>query len=121
MSEERLTRIEQRLDLIATDVAVLKTDVAELKTNVAGLKTDGAGLRNEVVDLRRHMLVLHEETMDRLKAMGEDDSIRREMRAGFADLRRLIADHAIPGDAADRSFTATLDDHERRIRALEQG
>ncbi len=113
MSEERFDRIEQRVDGIVANLDVLKTDVAVLKTDVAGLRTD-------VVDLRRHMGVLHEDVVDRIKALGEDDSLRREMRAGFAEVRQLILEHAIPGDAADRMFAATLSDHERRIKTLEQ-
>jgi uncharacterized coiled-coil DUF342 family protein len=141
MSEERFERIEQRLDglwvdmaEIKADVAELKTDVAELKTDVAGLKTDVAGLKTDVGglkgavtdlqresrDLRIHMGVLHEDLVDRIKAIREDDSLRREMRAGFAELKQLLLDHAIPGDAADRHFAATLHDHEQRISTLER-
>jgi hypothetical protein len=86
-------------------VRVLKTDVAELKT-------DGR-------DLRRHMGVLHEEVLDRLRGIGENDSLRREMRAGFAEMRKMFLDHTIPGDAADRQFGVTLADHEQRIKTLE--
>ncbi len=119
MSEERFDKIEERLDEVAADVGVLKTDVAGLKTDVAGLKTDVAGLKTDVADLRRHMGVLHEEVLDRIRGIGEDDSLRQEMRAGFAELRQLFKDHAIPGEAADRRFAATLNDHERRIQTLE--
>jgi len=108
------------VEVLKTDVAVLKTDVAGLKTDVAGLKTDVAGLKTDVADSRRHMGVLHEEVLDRIKGIREDDSLRREMRAGFAELRQLFLDHAVPGEAADRHFANTLQDHERRIHTLEQ-
>jgi chromosome segregation ATPase len=125
---------------LKTDVAGLKTDVAELKTDVAGLKTDVAGLKTStagletggaslrvhvqantaaIAELRRHMGMLHEDVIDRIRALKEDDSLRREMRAGFAELRQLLTDHTVVGDAADRRFAATLDDHEHRIRSLE--
>ena len=120
MSDERFTGMERRIDAVAAGLEVVKADVAGLKTDVAGLKTDVAGLKTDVVDLRRHMGVLHEDLIDRITAIGADDSLRREMRAGFTELRQLILDHAIPGDAADRAFAATLQDHERRIQRLEK-
>src|SRR5688572_23032059 len=106
MSDDRFDGMARRMDGLAADLDILKTDVAIIKTDVK--------------DLRRHMDVLHEETIDRLKAIAADDSLRREMRAGFAELRQLILNHAIPGDAADRTFAATLKDHEQRIQKLEQ-
>ncbi len=66
------------------------------------------------------MGVLHEDILDRFRTLGEDDSLRREMRAGFAELRQILKDHIVVGDAADRRFAATLMDHERRITNLEQ-
>lgn len=114
MSEERFDRVDKRLDGLGADVQVLQADVAVLKTDVAELKTD-------VRDLRRHMGVLHEEVLDRIQGIGEDDSLRREMRAGFAELRQIFLDHTIPGDAADRQFGVTLADHETRISTLELG
>jgi chromosome segregation ATPase len=140
VSEERFDRIERRLDGVAADVAVLQTDVAVLKSDVAVLKVDVSELKTDVselktdvwelkakvadnttgiADLRRHMGVLHEEVLDRFRALAEDDSLRREMRAGFAELRQLLKDLTVVGDAADRRFAATLDDHEDRIRRLE--
>ena len=41
------------------------------------------------------------------------------MQAGFAELRELLTNHVVVGDAADRRFAAMLDDHERRIQTLE--
>jgi chromosome segregation ATPase len=120
MSEERLHEIDQRLDRLTTDMSELKTDVAELKTDVAGLKTDVAGLKSETVDLRRHMGVLHEDVIDRIRGIREDDSLRQEMRAGFAMILKRLDYHVIPGEAADRAFAATLADHEKRITTLER-
>jgi outer membrane murein-binding lipoprotein Lpp len=141
MSEERFNEIDRRFDELAADVSELKTDVAELKTDVAGLKTDVAGLKTDVaglktdvaglktdvaglktetVGLRRHMGVLHEDVIDRIRGIREDDSLRQEMRAGFAMILKRLDDHAIPGEAADRGFAATLADHEKRITAIER-
>ncbi len=127
MSDQQLEQILTRLGGlegttggVVRDVAVLKTDVAVLKTDVAVLKTDVAVLKTDVKDLRRHMGVLHEEVLDRIKGIGEDDSLRREMRAGFAELQELFRDHAIPGDAFDKQCAMTLSGHERRLKTLEQ-
>jgi len=116
----RLGSLEGTTGGLVRDVGVLKTDVAVLKTDVAVLKTDVTEIKVDLKDLRRHMGVLHEDVLDRIKGLGEDDSLRREMRAGFAELRELFRGHAIPGDAFDRQSALTLSDHERRIQALEQ-
>lgn len=119
MSEERFDRIDKQFDGLDADVQILQEDVAVLKTDVAVLKTDVAELKTDVRDLRRHMGVLHEEVLDRIRGIREDDSLRREMRAGFAELRQMFLDYTIPGDAADRQFGVTLADHEKRISTLE--
>jgi hypothetical protein len=108
MAEDRLDRMDRKLDLVAGDVAVLKTDVMSLRDGQA--------------DLARQMRVLHEEVIDRIRTIGEGEfaAIRSEMRAGFADLRQILTDHITVGDAADRSHAHRLDDHERRISAIEQ-
>jgi predicted nucleic acid-binding Zn-ribbon protein len=112
--EETTRGLVRQVDVLAKDVTILKTDVAVLKTDVAVLKTD-------VKDVRRHMGVLHEEVLDRIKGIREDDSLRREMRAGFAELRQLFLNHTVPGEAADRRLFAITADHEQRISALESG
>lgn len=111
--DTRFDRVEKRLDGVAADVGVLKTDVGVLKTDVGGLKS-------ELSDLRRHMGVLHEEVIDRIRGIGEDDSLRNEMRTGFAEIRQMFRDHTVPGEAADKHFSKTLDNHEQRIQALER-
>ena len=113
MSEERFDEIDRRFDLLTADVKELQSDVAELKTDVGGLKADVAGLKAETVDLRRHMGVLHEDVIERIRGLHDDDSLRQEMRAGFAMIVKRLDDHAIPGEAADRAFAATLADQRK--------
>jgi len=61
MSDERFDRIELRLDR---------------------LEHGQQAMRGEIGELRRHMGVLHEEVMDRLKALTFDpEPLRREFRA----------------------------------------
>jgi outer membrane murein-binding lipoprotein Lpp len=126
MSEERFDEIDRRFDRLTAnvtslqaDVTNLQTDVTNLQADVTVLKTDVAGLKTETVDLRRHMGVLHEDVIDRIRGIREDDSLRLEMRAGFAMIMKRLDDHTVPGDAADRAFAATLADHEKRIASLE--
>jgi hypothetical protein len=126
MSEVRFDEIDRRFDRLTAnvtglqaDVTNLQADVTNLQADVTVLKTDVAGLKTESVDLRRHMGVLHEDVIDRIRGIREDDSLRLEMRAGFAMIMKRLDDHAIPGEAADRAFAATLADHERRITSLE--
>jgi predicted nucleic acid-binding Zn-ribbon protein len=120
MSEERFDEIDRRFDRLTANVTNLQADVTHLQADVTVLKTDVAGLKTETVDLRRHMGVLHEDVIDRIRGIREDDSLRLEMRAGFAMIMKRLDDHTVPGDAADRAFAATLADHEKRITSLER-
>ena len=76
---------------LRTDVNGLRTDVKELRTDVTGLRTDVDGLGVGFVDLKRHMLVLHEETMQAIRDLAPDLApIRREFRAADEALREDI-------------------------------
>jgi len=44
---------------------------------------------------------------DRIRGIREDDSLRQDMRAGFAMILKRLHDHAIPGEAADRAQRTT--------------
>jgi hypothetical protein len=81
---------------LKTDVGTLKTDVITLKTDVGTLKTDVGTLKVGQVELRRHMDVLHEEVLDRLKAVtldpqAIDDKIERGDNAVRAEFNQRIA------------------------------
>ncbi len=90
MSDDRLARIEGRLEELVvgqaelrTEVGGLRGDVAELKEDVGGLKVDVAELKEDVGELKsdvrrldsrvddvqRHMHVLHEDVIDRIKGL----------------------------------------------------
>ena len=110
MSEERFDRLDAKfavltadVSALTTDVAVLKTDVAGLKTDVAGLKTDVAELRVGQVDLGHQMRLLHEDVIDRIKAIPDSrEVIRQEIRNGLAEIRE--------------EFNRRLDPLERTVR-----
>jgi hypothetical protein len=66
------------------------------------------------------MDTFHQEVVNQLGILDERRKrLRREMRAGFAELRQILTDHMVVGDAADGQFATRLDDHEKRIRTLE--
>jgi hypothetical protein len=66
------------------------------------------------------MGVLHEETLERIRASAEDDSLRIEMNRRFDDVLRRLDDHAAAGDAADRHFARTVAEQGRRLDAVER-
>ena len=88
MSEERLTRIENTLTEVRTDVEELRSGQAELRTDVQELRSGQTELRAEVRDLGHQMRVLHEDVIDRIKAIPDPTEVlRRAMKTGFSELR----------------------------------
>lgn len=126
---------ELRTDVndLKVGVAELRVDVNELKAGVAEIRADVAELRIEVkdiqagqvdlgaafVDLRRYVGVLHEEALNRIRAIGQDDGLRQEMRRGFAELSGLLSNHVLVGDAVDQEHSRQLADHETRLQSIE--
>jgi uncharacterized coiled-coil DUF342 family protein len=97
MSEERLERIEQELGGLKTDVAGLKTDVGGLKGEVGGLREDMTKLQGGLKEFREQMLVLHEDTIDKIKALAPDfDPLRREFREADAKLADALDKRIVP-------------------------
>lgn len=83
MTEERWDRLEATVAELVTGQTALRSDVDQLKTDVA--------------DLRGHMLVLHEEVIDTIKALAPDfEPLRREMHQGDAEVRREMNDRVVP-------------------------
>src|SRR5688572_19151885 len=103
MSEQRFDGIDRRFDEVDRRFDEVDLRFVEVDRRLEALTA-------ETVDLRRHMGVLHEDVVDRIRGIREDDSLRHEMRAGFAMIMKRLDDHAIPGEAADRAFAATLAD-----------
>ena len=104
---------------LKADVAELKTGQAELRADVAELKTGQAELRSDVTELktsvgrlesgqdelRRHMHVLHEDVVDRIKAIPTNGPTRAEMTRGFEELREVIGRRLDPLEAAVRRLS----------------
>ena len=131
MSEERLAVLETKVDELAAGQVELRTEVADLRRDANGLRTDVNGLRTDVnglradvdglrtdvdglstnvtglsanfVELKRYMLVLHEETMESIRALAPDFApIRREFRAADESLREDINRRLDPLERAVR-------------------
>jgi chromosome segregation ATPase len=138
--EGRLDRVEGRLDTIGDDVGVLKTDVGVLKTDVGVLKTAVGGLQtavgglqtsvgrleagmtgleNRLEEVDRHMGVLFEELVDRIKALDRDDGTRLEMRRTVAEVRSELAEHVTSDSDAHRHFAESVREHAQRLTRLE--
>lgn len=130
--EHRLHRLETGQDALRADVAGLKSDVAELKADVGELKSDVAGLKSDVVglkadvvglkanvdDLGREMRVLHEDAVERIKAIPEYTGPTRK---DFLELRELLQREVIekrldPLTAMVRQHHIDIEELKRRHR-----
>ena len=101
---------------LRTDVAGLHSDVRELRTDVEELRTGqvvlGAGLnhlRARVGDIDHQMRVLHEDVIDRIKAIPDPTEARRqEMKAGFARLEDALDRRLGPLELTVREHSVEL-------------
>lgn len=130
MSEERLTKIESSLTEIRSDVHGLRTDVQEIRTDIQEIRTDVRELRTDVQELRAgqnelradfttlrtevrdmgHLMrVLHEDVIECIKAIPDPtETIRREMKAGFAELREEMNRRIDPLELTVRDHSIEL-------------
>jgi hypothetical protein len=78
MSEDRFGQLEQKIDSLGKN----------LRQDMRGLRDEMHGLYS---DLGHQMRVLHEDTIDRIKALAPDlEPIRREFKAADTELRQGI-------------------------------
>ena len=135
---------------LKTDVAGLKTDVAGLKLAVTGLETDVAGLKAEVSGLKGDVLSLkaqmagldlrvgrleHEALKHFARLTGDVRELRERLDAHDAlttlqvthfdahvqDITSAIGDLTTLHTSSTSKILTKLEDHERRISALERG
>jgi outer membrane murein-binding lipoprotein Lpp len=76
-----IATLHSRTDGLQTDVTGLRSEVGELRSEVGELRNDVGELRNDVGSLRTHMLVLHEDVITRIAALGEVRSKRRRPKS----------------------------------------
>lgn len=131
-----LNRLSDDLATVKSDVAGLKTDVAGLKTDVAGLKTDVAGLKTQLVGLEHRVANLERETFLQFGRLARDMRELRErldaheafcafqfqaIDAHFHDVSVSFGDLRTLHTSGTQVILSKLEDHERRITALERG
>jgi len=119
MSEEQLTSIDTRLMSVETKVGDLDHKVGGLddKFNDLDAKFDGLdnrfneldtkfdGLSTQFHDLSHQMLVLHEDTIDKIKALAPDfGPVRRDFAEADTKLREEIDQRLVPLEAFARKF-----------------
>jgi chromosome segregation ATPase len=118
--EQRLNHVEQRLDRVEQRLDRVEQKLDQVEQKVDRLAADVSTVAERLEDLHRHMLVLHEDVIDRIRAIGEHHTLRPEMQAEDKALRDTLTQHIALSDATDRRFVRRLDDHERRITFLER-
>jgi chromosome segregation ATPase len=104
---------------LKADVSGLKADVSGLKADVSGLKTEVSGLGERIEDVSRHMGVMHEDLIDRIKALDWREEARSDMHRNVAEVRVELAAHATTDGDAHRFFATSLTEQDRRIGRLE--
>ena len=128
-------QLKAGVSVLKTDVAGLKTAVARLETDVAGLKTDGQSLKQLLIGVDIRVSRLERETLTQFTVLTREV---HELRSRF-DAHEAYSSHqllSIDGHyveisaalddfrslhtSSTRLILARLDDHERRISALEQ-
>jgi len=102
-----LAEVRTGLDEVRTGLKEVRTDLDELRTSVAELHVGHTELRlataASIEELGRQMRVLHEDTIERIKALAPDfRPIRREFRAADAALFDEIDRRLTPLEAAER-------------------
>lgn len=109
-----VNQLRTEVDELRAEVNQLRAEVNQLRAEVNALRAEVSELRGRVDDLERHMLVLHEDVIDRIAAIPDPtDAILREMRAGFADMREWVDRRLTP-------IELLLRQHDADIRDLKQ-
>jgi hypothetical protein len=88
-----------------------------LRTRQDDSRTELSRLGGQLV---HDMGVMHEDLLDHIRGAADDSGLRSEMNRRFDEVLAQLRDHALPGDAADRHFARTLNDHEKRLTDLER-
>ena len=96
MPDEQYPSIEARFDGVDS-----RLDRVESRLDGIDSRLDGLGSRLDQVD--RNMHVLHEDLVDRIKALAPDfGPVQREFRSEIADLRESTDRRLIPLETAER-------------------
>jgi archaellum component FlaC len=127
--EGRLAKVEDSVVGLRADVDGLRTDVDGLRTDVDGLRTDVNGLRTDVKGLTSRVTTLEEETR-KLRILGEENTSQIKLIAEVqshhgtvleqhSQLLNQIVKDIEPLKVLPDLVRPLVQDHERRIAALE--
>ena len=108
MSDERLGRIETKVDALVANLGDLKTTVVELAVGQANLEHRASSTALDWTELNRA-----------LQDVRSVAGLRHQVENGFANVLRSLDGRVGPLEEATRGLSSRLDDHERRIQALE--
>jgi chromosome segregation ATPase len=110
---ERFDRIDTRLDRLKAgqddlrgDVKNLQAGQDSLRSDVRKLQADHGTLRTDLEDLGHEMRVLHDEVLDRIKAIPEYSG---PTRAEFAELKEMLGRRLDPLEATVRQHSAEIE------------
>jgi len=102
-SEGRLAGVAHRLTSVEAKVDRIEVKVDRLEVKVDRLEGKVDNLEGTVADLSRQMHVLHEDTIDNIKALAPDFApIRREFTEADGKLREDIERRLIPLESIAR-------------------
>jgi chromosome segregation ATPase len=104
--DSRLDRLEAGQDDLRSDVKNLQAGQDSLRSDVRELRADHGTLRTDLEDLGRHMRVLHEEVLDRIRAIPEYSG---PTRAEFAELKEMLGRRLDPLEATVRQHSAEIE------------
>lgn len=101
--ETRLTSVETRLTSVETGLTSVETRLTSVETKVDDVAAKVDDVAAKVDDLGHQMRVLHEDTIDQIKALAPDfGPVRREFTAADAKLREEIDQRLVPLEALAR-------------------
>ena len=104
MSEERFDRIEQRLEQFDARFDQVNVRLDRLEAGQTELAAGQAELKAGQTELKHEMHVLHEDVIDRIKAVRPDGPSWADMRQAFAQQDERLARRLDPLEAAVRQL-----------------
>jgi len=108
MSDEPLGRIEKKLDGLVTSVDDLQATVIDLAVGQATLEHRFSAIDHEWTQV--------EQTLAEIRPVA---GLRQQVERGFASVVDRLESRVRPLEESARHHATRLDDHERRIQALE--
>lgn len=107
MVNERFDLIEERLGRLEAGQTRLEAGQAQLEAGQTRLEAGQTRLESTQEELGLHMRVLHEDLVDRIKALPTDAVTRADMKREFQEMRETIGRRLDPLEAAVRRLSGS--------------